>query len=128
MPIRILVVGLPQMQKEIVCSLLDKEGDLVLVDCVDDDRGVSEMIRATETDVLVRVSPESALREVAGGLLEEHPRLRIVALTPNGSSAFRVDLRPHVAKIHEVSPEGLMEAIRGIPRPDPFLVGASETH
>ena len=114
MPIRILVVCLPPIQSEIVRSLLEAEEDLEVVSCLDDDSRLSEVIRETGADVVIRASPENDLRAAAGSLLEDHPHLKFVAITPNGRDAFRVELRPHVARIREVSSQGLVEAIRGV--------------
>ena len=61
--------------------------------------------------VILRESQEGAAG-TPWQVLNENPRLKILAITSDGHRATRYELRPHQVVIDEISPERLVDAVR----------------
>ena len=72
----------------------------------------------TRADVVILATAEAAgPSDQFGALLAHHPTTRIIAIATGGDRAFLYDLRPHVTLIDELSPAGLLSAIKQGPAP-----------
>jgi chemotaxis response regulator CheB len=117
-PIRILLVALPRLMRDIVEAQLLGEPDMAVV-------GV-----ACTTDELAREihdsAPDFVLMGAARGrslepLFEERPAMRVLAIEPRNADADLYELRPHRVHLGQVSAREIVTAIRaaaGSPRWD----------
>jgi len=92
---------------------------------------------AAGTDLAVAVARAGADVVVVGGncgdpeatqaLLYAQPRVRVVTISGDGRLACHDALVPRRIVMHDVSPQGLLEAIQGFPGEDPHRSPASST-
>jgi DNA-binding NarL/FixJ family response regulator len=109
--IRVLLANLPSMLAGVVEQVLD-QADLEVVGVVSDHVEVLLTTGRTRADVVVLGIDEATLPGPSKRLLEEHPHVKVLAVTPDGRRAFLYELRPHLVPLGEASPDRLLEAIR----------------
>lgn len=69
-------------------------------------------LRETGADALV-VRADSCDEDEIRGLLTERPAVRVFAIAPNGGSGSLYELRPHRVHLGDLSPQALVDALRG---------------
>ena len=108
--VRVALVGLPQLLREIVTQNMRDEEDLTIVGefAACDDR---ELSAAGPDVVLVSVDASRSL-DSCEALLYRVPRTRVVALEGDRGRVTVYQLRPERVLIGELSPRELVEAIR----------------
>lgn len=109
--IRILLTNLPRMLQDVLERVLADQDDMELVGYVADPIEVLLIATAREIEVVI-LGVEDGLPGVASHLLEERPQLKILAVSPDGRRAFLYHLQPYMVPIGELSPDGLVDAIR----------------
>lgn len=100
------------MLSQIVCALLEKQDDFEVVLELDDRDELAGRLAQAGPDVVVMAGSDAATPAHVDRLLQEHPRVRVFILTPNGRDAFRVELRPETVPIREISSRRLVQEIR----------------
>jgi hypothetical protein len=110
-PIRVLLVGMPRMQIDIVKNILASQKEIVVVGETVDPSEVSRAVTAVKANVVV--ISEAAVPSSYRELLYRRPRLRIIAIIADGRQARVHHLQPDVATILDLSPTSLVAAIRG---------------
>jgi hypothetical protein len=108
---RIVLVGMPRMLREIVSGVVSMQPDLAVV-AVTGRARARQVLAKSRADVAVTGLDESA-RQGALDLLGTLPRLRVVAISPDGREGTLYELRSHEVCFGELSPELLLAAIRG---------------
>jgi hypothetical protein len=99
------------MQAQIIKGIAADAGDIDCYEVVDRTR-LDAAIAATDARVVVTGTTGLELRSDYGELLYRHPRLRVLAIRKDGSSAVH-ELRAHRSLIGDISPAALVSAIRG---------------
>ena len=114
--IRILLAEMPRMLRDIVESAVSTQDDMQVVgaDAARDE--LDAEVRRTQPDVVIVALPRDDGAGAYDALLYERPRLKLLAVTGDGRGAFLYELRPHSAPIPDVSPGGLVAAIRAATR------------
>jgi hypothetical protein len=69
-------------------------------------------MRDTGADALI-VRADSCDEDEIGDLLAKRPGARVLAIAPNGGTGALYELRPHRVYLGDVSPQSLIDAIRG---------------
>ena len=69
-------------------------------------------MRDTGADALI-VQADSCDEEEIRGVLAELPAARVLAIAPNGDSGSLYELRPHRVHLGDLSPQAVVDAIRG---------------
>ncbi|HKP27922.1 MAG TPA: hypothetical protein VJU15_00870 [Gemmatimonadales bacterium] len=114
--VHVVLAGLPRMLAEIVRRVLGEAQDLDVVDLSLSSDGLADSLAYHEADVLVTgLRPNQSIERFAS-LLRSHPSLRIFALEGDGRRAILYELQPHTVPLGDVSPEGLIDAIRSTVR------------
>ena len=104
------------MLADIVRRVLGEAHDLDVVDLSGDPEDLMDSLEYHRPDVLITgVRPKESIEQFAS-LLRAHPSLRIFALEGDGRRAVLYELQPHTVPLGDVSPEGLIEAIRSTVR------------
>jgi hypothetical protein len=112
-PIRILLVDLPAILHDIVRDVLVRaRGILVVGDVTDPAQPLGPEIERTGAVVVVVGSDHPELTGCRVPVFPGHPDLRLVTLTADGSEATLYEMRPHMTRLGELSPEGLAEVLR----------------
>jgi DNA-binding NarL/FixJ family response regulator len=82
-----------------------------------EDRGSLVMAAAeTRADVVLLGLHDSELPTICEDLVVAHPKSKILAVTLDGRRAFLYELRPQTSALGEISPQGLVDAIRAAVR------------
>jgi DNA-binding NarL/FixJ family response regulator len=109
---RVVLMGMPQMLREIVRAVVRAEPDLAVIGEFEDEVEALVEIEAHEAGVLITGLVESQELDF-DSLLGRHPRLRVLAVSDDASEMSLHELRPHRQMLGEVSPETLLAVIRG---------------
>lgn len=110
--VRILLVSMPALLRDILVQTLEVQLDMEVVG--DLGGGIELLVDAghTRADVVVLGLEQMDLPGIATNLLAEYPHLSVLAVTTDGRAASLFELRPRKTSIGDVSPQGLVDAIR----------------
>jgi len=97
----------------VVEQVLDQP-DLEVIGVVGDHLEILLSTRLTEADVIVLGIQEAALPGPVDRLLQEHPHVKVLVVTPDGRRAFLYELRRHAVPLGQASPDRLLDAIRQV--------------
>jgi DNA-binding NarL/FixJ family response regulator len=111
MTIRVLLAGLPRIMREIVEHALGDASDMEVVGAVDAFGDLAGALADARPDVLVVGIDESEAPRL-DRFLYETPRLSCLAIAGDARRAFLYELRPRAKPLGDVSPTGLVQAIR----------------
>jgi chemotaxis response regulator CheB len=110
--IRILVVAMPRMLQGIIESVVSSQPDMTLVGPARRNKSVAAAARRVRADIVILGESQEDIGGTPWQVLNENPRLKIVTISPDGHRATRYEMRPHQVDFDDVSPEGLIHAIR----------------
>jgi hypothetical protein len=118
-PSKIVLFDLPRITREIIEQAVGAEPDMVIVDGFAADASLAD---ASLADAVGRSEPDFVISgrdyefaEVCA-VLDERPRLRVLTVVEDGREATLYELRPTRTPLGEVSPQTIVEAIRGTRR------------
>lgn len=97
---------------DIIAAAVSSQGDMETVGQLDDRRAVVSQASDAQADVVVIGLPDSDLPQECISLFEALPHLRVVGVAADGRRAFLYQLRPQRTSLGELSPDGLVRAIR----------------
>jgi DNA-binding NarL/FixJ family response regulator len=110
--IRVVLAEMPRLLHDVLARALMDQPDMVLVG----DLGTSvELLLAageTQADAVILGLNDTEFPGVASHLLGEYPHLKFVGVSADGRNAYLCELRPWKAELMDVSPQGLLGAIR----------------
>ncbi len=109
--IRVLIAEMPQLVTDIAQEAIERQPDMEVVGVVRDPGELRTTVTSTEAEVLLCPTGSGELPAVYRELFDSHPRLRLLALEPDGRSGGVYELRPTRTPL-DVWPDGLVEAIR----------------
>ena len=109
---RIAFVDMPRMLREIVKDAITRQTDMT---CLGEFPAVTRLVDAVEATgaEFVITDATTAAHEQIPLLLKLKPRVRVLGITDNGRQTYLYELRPQRVCLGEVSPQTLVEAIRG---------------
>lgn len=116
MTIRVLLAGLPRIMREIVEHALDEATDIEVVGSVETLAEVNGTVSHTQPDVLVVGLDDESEAPRLDRFLYGMPRLTCLAITGDARRAFLYELQPRAKPLGDVSPSGLVRAIRSLQR------------
>jgi DNA-binding NarL/FixJ family response regulator len=110
--IRVLIVDMPRMLREIVRRSVEADGDFVVVGELDDMATVVEAAEHTDAQFVLA---DLGVTEPAGveRLLEVLPQVKVLGIARDGRQGFLYELRPQRIPLGELSPETLLDVMRG---------------
>lgn len=100
---------MPRILREIIEQAVADEPDMEIVDA--GDVPLREAVESSKADFVI-AGADYNFAEVAR-VLDERPRLRVLAVAGDGREAFLYELRPTRTPLGEVSPRTIVDAIRG---------------
>ena len=113
---RILLANMSQMLRGIITDIVSSDPQCEIVAETAGQKGLSDKLNETHADVVIlAASGTDHDSDQFGAVLALHPAIRIIAITSGGDRAFLYDLQPHVTPIDELSPAGLLSAIKQAP-------------
>jgi DNA-binding NarL/FixJ family response regulator len=114
--VRVLLVDLPRMLREIVRNVLDAHAGVTVVDHASVQPRPTSLVEAVDrarADVVITGKPDQRAA-VTRTLLEQRPRVQLIAVSEDGRHTTVSGLRPYREPLGEVEPDQLVEAIRGV--------------
>jgi hypothetical protein len=105
--IRVLLVGLPRMLRDIVNGLVSVEPDLEIVGEFGDGEAELDAIEAARASVVIAGAQAPLL---ARRLVD---RVRVLGVSADGRDGVVYELRPQARVLGEMSPATLLAAVRG---------------
>lgn len=113
--IRLLMSVMPPMLGDVISALAAKEPDVEVVGHVGRDADLAAAIDECRAEAVV-IGALDSNPAVCEQLLMSHPRLRILILGEGGRVGYLDRLAPQRTVIRDISPEELLDAIRGVGR------------
>ncbi len=114
---RLLLAAVPPILSDIIRdALADVHGVEVVRETAGED--LAESVARSRADVLVTEDAGQELSDRHLGLMYRHPRLKLLTISPDGRRAALYRLMPRRRLLVDVSPDGLVAAIRGAARAD----------
>jgi hypothetical protein len=113
-PIRILLVEVPPLLTGILKDVVEHEPDLEYVDAVSLADALERVLPQAHTalDVLIVGATEAENPGLAGSLLMASPGTRVLMVANDGTRAVLYELYPVKTEVGDVSPKGLVHAMR----------------
>ena len=111
-PTRILLAELSPALRQVLVPVLNNQVDMELVGEVSSALEILLAAGETRADVVVLGMPGIELPGIAGQLLDEYQHLKVLAVNLDRQRALLYELRPQLLLVGEVTPDGLLDAIR----------------
>lgn len=109
-PIRILLAETADGLRAVVNHALAGQPDLIVVGSANGE--VEVLLQAERVDVVIVGMSGTALPSVAERLVDEYPRIGVLAIDVDRAQGLLYQLRPQLAQIAELTPAVLTAAIR----------------
>jgi DNA-binding NarL/FixJ family response regulator len=129
--VRVVLVGLPQLTRDLIARILDKEPEIHVVGEVGETEGavpVRRLIEEAAADIVIVGYDAPALVTECHQLLDEQAPWRVLAVSSDGRDAHLYGVRPYAMAIDEFSLDSVLEIVRksaSSPR-NPVSTGRSE--
>lgn len=108
---RILVLGSPFL-RSLVRTIVADADDLELADELDPESDVLDAAGRTDADFVIVGVRDLLQQDLYLQLLEQRPRIKVLAVDGEGHDASLWELRPQRTLLGEISAQKLLEAIR----------------
>ncbi len=100
------------MLGDIVEQVISEQPDMEIVGKLVARAPLTEAAAELSADVVIVGLEAAELPDVCEELVISHPQIKVLAVAGDGRGAFLYELRPQTSPLGEVSPEGLVNAIR----------------
>jgi len=101
---------MPRILRDIIVQAVSDEPDLEIVALEERGAALRQTVDSSKADFVI-AGADYDFHEVAQ-VLQERPRLRVLAVAGHGREAFLYELCPTRTPLGEVSPRTIVEAIR----------------
>jgi DNA-binding NarL/FixJ family response regulator len=112
--VRILLVDMPRMLREIIQNVVDAHPGVTVAGVHPQAVPLVAAVDAVRADVVIFGQDSPGLVEAGRELIEQRPRVQLMAVSDDGRRATLSGLRPYREPLGEVEPSRLVEAIRGM--------------
>lgn len=107
-----MLIDLPRMLRELIRTIVAEQHDLKVVAELTDTVELSDQLESSEPDFVIVGTADGEISAACRALFERRPRLRVVAIAPQGDRGFVWELAPRRLLLGELSPDSLLAAIR----------------
>jgi DNA-binding transcriptional LysR family regulator len=111
--IRIVLGGMPPLLHDIVIDALAGEAEIEVVRDLGEENGVVPALSGGTVDVVIVGARQPEDSALAARVFRASPHSRVLVIATSGRSAVMHQLAPVTRTLGELSPQGLVEAIRG---------------
>jgi DNA-binding NarL/FixJ family response regulator len=116
---RVLIAGLDRLLCDLVTRFVNAEPDMQVVGTLRTAEDLMVAAARTNASVALLSVEDADLVAAAHRMLDDRPLLRLVALQEGGREVVVLELRPYLVRHGEMSPDGLVQAIRTASQPLP---------
>ena len=113
---RILLAEMPRMLSDILTNVLARERDMEVLRVLEKTDTLLRAVEESSADVVIVGLSDTELPRVCGDLVTANPHMKVLAVAGDGRRVFLHELRPHTVPLGEMSPAGLIDAIRAAVR------------
>ena len=106
--IRVVIGNVPRILREIIEGAVRLHSDIELFRSSDAD--LSQAVTQYRADAAIVAGTSPAMKRLHRSVLVDNPELKMFVVTDDGREAYLLEL--HRTAVREVSPSGLIEAIR----------------
>jgi hypothetical protein len=117
---RVLIAGLDRLLCDLVTRLVNAQPDMQVAGTLRPAEDLLVAAARTNASIALLSIEESDLVGAANRMLGDRPPLRLVALQDGGREVVVPELRPYLVRYGELSPDGLVQAIRTASQPLPY--------
>jgi DNA-binding NarL/FixJ family response regulator len=111
--IRIVLGGMPPLLHDIVMDALAGQPAIEVVRDLGEEDGVARALSEGTVDVVIVGARQPEDSALAASVLRASPHSKVLVIATSGRTAVMHQLCPVKRALGELSPEGLVEAIRG---------------
>jgi chemotaxis response regulator CheB len=111
MPVRVLMAAMPGMLHDIIQDALAEQPALQIVAKLEPGDDLDAAVERHEVDIVAMSAVPSKQNAISEQMLFDHPRVRLLMLSPDGRAASLCRLILHEVTINDVSPQELVAAI-----------------
>jgi DNA-binding NarL/FixJ family response regulator len=113
LPIRVLLIDMPQMMREIIRRTLARDSRFLIVGEYTEHVAIDVAVNRSGADYVIMGSGVFESRAVRRRLLEEGPQIRVLAVGADGARTTLYRLRPEEVELGEISLERLGSLLAG---------------
>jgi len=115
MGFRVVLAHVPPILRDIIRDAVVNAPDVEIVGTIEDPEPLGPPLERVQADVLIvgAATPDDVT--LARQVWATRPRLRLLTIGPGGRRAMLLELRPNRVILGDISPQGLVAAIRGEP-------------
>jgi hypothetical protein len=110
--IRVILFGLPGMLGEIAEAALADKPDIALAGRPHSAAALARIVQDGKVDVVIMGSRDRGLPAFGREVLVPEPNVKVLTICDDGRESFLYELRPFQTDLGELSPEGLLDAVR----------------
>jgi hypothetical protein len=100
------------MLSDIITNAIDGQPDMEVVGALRQRGALRSAVGAARADVVMLGLRDGDLPSDCVALFDAYPWIRVLGVSADGRRAFLYELRPQRLPLGEISPDGLVEAIR----------------
>jgi chemotaxis response regulator CheB len=116
-PIRVLIADLPGVLHAVVREALSPDDEIVVVATRRPGLPLGAAVQETGATVVIVCAEHPEAADPAPPMLAERARLRVLAVSADGRESVMYELQPRRRELGELSPAGLLEAVRATAGP-----------
>ena len=112
--VRVLVLGMPAMLRQVIEEGLSGEPGVVVVEQHSAGAGAEARVREARADFVIVPLDEEAGEPRINELLTEHPGIAVLGVSSDGRRGLLYEMRPHKVPIGELSRQALLDAVHRV--------------
>jgi DNA-binding NarL/FixJ family response regulator len=111
--IKVMLSIRPNLISEVIHNLIDRQPDMNVMSEVPDPIELFLAIRTIPVDVvIINALKTNGEPRICRKLLDEHPLLKIITLSPKGEAEFFYQSNDAIMRIHDMSGQTILNVIR----------------
>lgn len=114
--IRIVLAGMSRMMLEMIEAIIASQPDFYVAGRIAADGNLGAAARRHRADVLIVMQPDGSGSEIDADQVFWRRPSKVVAIAEGGCKGMVFVLRPHAARLGELSADKLVEAVRSASR------------
>jgi DNA-binding NarL/FixJ family response regulator len=110
--IRIVLAGMSRMMLEMIEAIIASQPDFYIAGRIASDGNLGAAARRHRADVLIVMQPDDSGSEINADQMFWRRPSKVLAIAEGGRKGVVFVLRPHAARLGELSADKLVEAVR----------------
>jgi DNA-binding NarL/FixJ family response regulator len=103
---------MPRLLRQILEGAVASQPDVTVIRHVRPSENLAAAAKRVRADIVILGEAQEGAEGAPWEVLDKEPRLKLLVISSDGHRATRYELRPHQVLIDDLSPEGLIDAVR----------------